>query len=141
VFFSLLNILYANILALPGRCQCRREYKDDHFGDSRLSACIEFTLNRTDVIEKRCAERRGYLQGTAPYRFSNAIPLERELEKRPPQERVVSVHEKNPKRIRLLHEWFQNSTANNITITWNTMKQSNLPAELRAATKSADDTA
>jgi len=118
--------------------KCRHEYTHVYHADARIGGCINYTMKHAEVLDDLCSERREDTLDSNSYMFTNGDVLE-EMFNRPEQERVVTVHEKNPHRIDILNKWFLDATAVNATITWGAMKRSSLPDLLRAAPEAGEE--
>lgn len=107
---------------------CRRDYNHLTYGDGRIGACIQDTLNMSSVVDPsntcsdRLSEKRSQLGLT--YKFclgdwskkhykSNYTP-------KPDHHKllIVSLHEKHLAHTKLFNEWFRNMTLANRTISW-----------------------
>jgi len=91
----------------PFFSECRREWSDLYYSDARVGACMRYTMNRTGT--NMCAGRA--------WSFTNGDVL-KEVSKQPPEAKIITMHEKCPKRISLLNEWVHMMEMNQSIITW-----------------------
>jgi hypothetical protein len=115
--------------------QCRRDYNHMTYGDGRIGACIQYTLNMSSVVKfsNSCSDHLSEWRSKAGlhYKFymGDVFTWSRNHYKsnytsRPEDERtlIMNVHEKDVAHIRLFNEWFRNMSLANRTISWSALQ-------------------
>lgn len=110
---------------------CRRDYNHLTFGDGRIGACIEYTLNMSSVVRSgnSCAdylsEDRSQLGNIYKFYMGDVFDWSNREYKgnyrsKPSHEKtlMMNVHEKHVAHIQLFNEWFRNMSLANRTISW-----------------------
>lgn len=98
----------------PGIDQCRSQYKEFQHGDARIAAC----LMSMDLMPTNFCNT----PGMGGYHFSSSSAWHEASFEWAAKARVVTIHEKDPVRIRFLNEALADLGASHQNVTWKTMK-------------------
>jgi hypothetical protein len=93
---------------------CRRQYDSIYYGDARVGACILFTLKRKELRHFDICEPDGFA-------FTNGSPW-REVWHHEGSQLIVTLHEKDPARLRELNEAVLGLSRQRTTVTWDSLK-------------------